>query len=386
MRDRLLIAIVAGEASGDLLGSHLIRAISTAIPNADFIGIGGPKMQSEGLLSLYPMEKLAVRGYIEVLRHYVEITGIRRKLARTLTSRRPDLFIGIDAPDFNLNLERRLKRAGITTVHYVSPSIWAWRGGRIKGIAKAVDHMLVLFPFEVPIYQNAGIDATYVGHPLADIIPEGDQTDEMRALLKVPSKCKIVTLMPGSRQSELAYMGRLFAETALRLSRAIPDIHFLVPLLSRETRAQFEQALYDAGATDIPLTVLFGHGRDALAACDVALIASGTATLEAALLRKPMVITYRMNRLTWKLMSRLRYQKWVGLPNILSGEFLVPEFLQEEATPENLSQTLANLMRDPVVMERLPLKLGILQKLLRQNTAERAVGAIRRLIGVQVSA
>jgi lipid-A-disaccharide synthase len=386
MRERLLIAVVAGEASGDLLGAHLIKALKDHLPDAKFIGIGGPKMEAEGFQSRFPMEKLAVRGYIEVLRHYFEITGIRRKLARQLLDEKPDLFIGIDAPDFNLSLERRLKRAGIRTAHYVSPSIWAWRGSRIKHIAKAVSHMLVLFPFEADLYRNAGVSVTYVGHPLADIIPEHDQTDEMRALLKVPAGSKIVTLMPGSRQSELAYLGHLFAQTAKEVAKTVPNVHFLVPLLSRETRAQFDQALYDAGATEIPITVLFGHGRDALAASDVALIASGTATLEAALLRKPMVIAYRMNGLTWKLMSKLRYQPWVGLPNILSGEFVVPELLQDEATPHNLSQALANLLRDPVVMARLPDKLAHLHHSLRMNTAQRAAEAIRQLLGARAAA
>ncbi len=386
MRERLLIAIVAGEASGDLLGAHLVKALKAEMPHAEFTGIGGPKMEAEGFRSRFPMEALAVRGYVEVLRHYFKITAIRRRLARQLLNEKPDLFIGIDAPDFNLSLERRLKRAGIRTAHYVSPSIWAWRGSRIKHIAKAVNHMLVLFPFEAELYRSAGVAVTFVGHPLADIIPEHDQTAEMRALLKVPPGSKIVTLMPGSRQSELAYLGVLFAQTAKAVSQAIPNVHFLVPLLSRETRAQFDQALYDAGGTDLPVTVLFGHGRDALAASDAALIASGTATLEAALLRKPMVIAYRMNNLTWKLMSRLRYQPWVGLPNILSGEFVVPELLQDEATPGNLAQALINLLRDPVVMERLPHKLAHLHLSLRMNTAQRAAAAIRQMLDAGTAA
>ena len=386
MPKKCLIAIVAGEASGDLIGSHLIRALKVAIPDATFTGIGGPKMQAEGFPSLFEMEKLAVRGYIEVLRHYLEITAIRRKLVRSLASAKPDIFIGIDAPDFNLELERRLKKIGITTVHYVGPSIWAWRGARIKGIAKSVDHMLVLFPFEAQIYKDAGIDATYVGHPLADIIPERDQTNEMRSLLRAPSGRRIVTLMPGSRQTELAHLGRLFAETAVQLAKLVPNVHFLVPLLTRETRAQFDQALFYAQATELPLTVLFGHGRDALAASDVALIASGTATLEAALLRKPMVIAYKMNSFTWRLMSKLRYQPWVGLPNILSGAFVVPEFLQDEATADNLAQALANLLMDPVVTKRLPSKLSALHVTLRQNTAARVVATIQRLLGLKVVA
>jgi lipid-A-disaccharide synthase len=380
MSEQLLIAIVAGEASGDLLGAHLVKALKSEFPKAEFIGIGGPKMEAEGFHSLFEMEKLAVRGYVEVLRHYLEILGIQRRLAKTLLKERPDIFIGIDAPDFNLPLERRLKHAGIRVAHYVSPSVWAWRGGRLKRIADSVDRMLVLFPFEVELYRKAGIAANYVGHPLADLIPERDLTGEAREQLKIQAGRKIIALMPGSRQSELEHMGRLFAATAKQVLASVPGAHFLVPLASRETRAQFEQALYDEQATDLPLTVLFGHGRDALAACDVALIASGTATLEAALLRKPMVIAYRLNWLTFHIMSRLHYQPWIGLPNILSEKFVVPEFIQDEATPENLAQALCNLLRDPVVLERVPENLAGLHRRLRQNTAERAVTAIRELL------
>jgi lipid-A-disaccharide synthase len=371
-----LIAIVAGEASGDFLGAHLIEALKSRLPGLRFAGIGGPKMESAGFESWFPMEKLAVRGYVEVLRHYGEITGIRRRLRNRLIAEKPALFIGIDAPDFNLDLEVRLKRAGIPTVHYVSPSIWAWRGSRLRHIARAVDQMLVLFPFEVPLYRQAGISVAYVGHPLADIIPMEDTTAAAREQLRLTGGRRILAFLPGSRQSELQFMAATFVRTAKRVYERMPQAHFLVPLISRETRELFEKALYDEGGQDLPLTLLFGHAREAIAAADAVLVASGTATLEAALYRKPMVITYKMANLTWKLMSRMKYQPYVGLPNIIAGEFIVPELLQHEATPENLAQALINVHNDPVIQRRLPERLEAIHHSLRQDTASRAADAV----------
>ncbi len=371
-----LIAIVAGEASGDFLGAHLIEALKSRLPGLRFAGIGGPKMESAGFESWFPMEKLAVRGYVEVLRQYGEITGIRRRLRNRLLAEKPALFIGIDAPDFNLDLEVRLKRAGIPTVHYVSPSIWAWRGARLRHIARAVDQMLVLFPFEVPLYRQAGISVAYVGHPLADIIPMEDTTAAAREQLRLTGGRRILAFLPGSRQSELQFMAATFVRTAKRVYERMPQAHFLVPLISRETRELFEKALYDEGGQDLPLTLLFGHAREAIAAADAVLVASGTATLEAALYRKPMVITYKMANLTWKLMSRMKYQPYIGLPNIIAGEFIVPELLQHEATPENLAQALINVHNDPVIQRRLPERLEAIHLSLRQDTASRAADAV----------
>jgi len=372
----ITVGIVAGETSGDFLGAHLMTALRERAPAVRFVGIGGPKMEAAGLETWFPMEKLAVRGYVEVLRHFPEIVAIRRRLAKRLAAARPALFIGIDAPDFNLPLERRLKQGGIPTLHYVSPSLWAWRGGRMRSIARSVSRMLVLFPFEEALYRDAGIPVTCVGHPLADIVPDGDQTALAREQLRLTGDGKIIALLPGSRQSELRYMAPTFLRTAKIIAERQPDVRFLVPLASRETRAIFEAAQYDADAGELPLTLLFGHAQDALAAADVALVASGTATLEAALLRKPMVITYRMAELTWRLMSRMRYQPWVGLPNIIAGEFLVPELLQHEATPENLAQALLNSLNDPVVARRLPERFGELHRLLRRDAAARASEAV----------
>ncbi len=370
------IAMVAGEASGDLLAAHLIGALKRELPDAQFFGIGGPKMQREGFDAWWPSETLAVRGYAEVLRHYREITGIRSRLISRLCVEKPDVFIGVDAPDFNLKVERKLKARGIPAIHYVSPSIWAWRGGRINGIGRSVSRMLAMFPFEPEIYERASIPVSYVGHPLADVLPVESVRDAARERLDLPGDQRIFALLPGSRQSELQYMGRLFIETAKLLHERFPDALFLVPLISRETRQQFEIALWDAGAQELPVRMLFGHAQDALAACDCALVASGTATLEAALLKTPHAIAYRMSPWSWRLMKRMRYQPWVGLPNIMARRFLVPEFLQDEATPENLAQALGNLVLDTQVRGRLAQAFTDIHRTLRQDTAEKAAAAI----------
>ena len=373
--------MVAGEASGDYLGSHLMGALRERLAGVRFAGIGGPKMEAGGFESWFPMEKLAVRGYVEVLRHYGEITSIRRRIARRLVRERPAAFIGIDAPDFNLALEAALKRRGIPTVHYVSPSVWAWRGSRMKRIARSVDQMLALFPFEAALYRQAGVPVAFVGHPLADDVPTEDTTYAAREQLKIPGGRSVFALLPGSRQSELQYMAATFVATAKIVYEQIPASQFLVPLVSRETRGLFEAELYAQSAERLPLTILFGHARDAIAAADTVLVASGTATLETALYRKPMVITYKMAPLTWSLMSRMRYQPYVGLPNIVAGEFIVPELLQDEATPENLAQALVNVHSDPVLRDRLPRRLETIHLALRQNTAVRAAEAILPWLG-----
>ncbi len=374
------IGIVAGEASGDLLGSHLVRALKEKLPEIEFVGVGGPKMQSAGVTSLFPMEKLAVMGYVEVLKRYFQIIAIRRKLIRYFKSNPPDIFIGVDAPDFNLDLERDLKKAGIPAIHYVSPSIWAWRGERIHKIRKSCTKVLALFPFEKELYDKAGIDADYVGHPLADMVPESADRTAMRRNMKLPLDAKIFAFLPGSRQSELQYMADTFIQTAMLVREKWSDARFLVPLASRETRALFEEAIYRNHAEDIAFTLFFGHAVDAMIASDIVLVASGTATLEAALLKRPMVITYKMAPLTYSLKKRKKYQPYVGLPNILSGKFVVPELLQDEATPENLSRALINLMQDEAVIRKLEDVFAEMQRSLRQNTAEKASLAILPLL------
>jgi lipid-A-disaccharide synthase len=373
---KVRIGIVAGEASGDLLGSHLIAALSEKLPDVEFIGIAGPKMQAAGAQTLFPMEKLAVRGYLEVLRHFPEILAIRRKLKRYFLANPPDLFIGVDAPDFNLGLEKALKAHGIPTIHYVSPSVWAWRRERVKTIARSVTHILALFPFEPKIYQDAGVSVSYVGHPMADVLPQEPDRSAMRAKLKLAATGNIIVLLPGSRQSELHYMADLFIQTAQKIHSLQPDIRFLVPLVSRETRDFFEAALYRLGGEQLPLNILFGHAHSALMAANVALVASGTATLETALLKRPMVITYKLSRLSAFLMRRKGYLPYVGLPNILAGRFVVPELLQEDATPDNLARALLNLLFDTQVQSGLDAEFRHMQDSLRQNTAERACEAV----------
>lgn len=374
------IAIVAGEASGDLLGSHLVAALRTRLPQAEFIGIGGPKMIAAGVQSFFPLEKLAVNGYVEVIKSLPAILAIRRRLKRKLLALRPQLFIGVDAPDFNFNLERYLRKRGITTVHFASPSIWAWRGGRIRQIKRAVDHMLLLFPFEKALYDQAGIPATYVGHPLADGIPLSIDRNAVRDQLKLSHAATIVALLPGSRQSELQLHADLFIQTAQRLQAQIPGIQFLVPLTTKATRTWFESTLYRHAAADLALTILFGHAQEAMAAANCVLVASGTATLEAALLKRPMVITYRVSKLTYRLMWSRRYLPYIGLPNILAGRFIVPELLQEQATPENLAQAVRNWLEDKRAGAALIDEFQHMHSTLRQNTAQRATDALISLL------
>jgi len=372
----LTIAVVAGEASGDLLGAHLIRALRARLPEAHFTGIGGPRMQSAGMTVLYPMEKLAVRGYVEVLRHYAGIQGIRRRLAARFLAHPPALFVGVDAPDFNLDLELKLKSAGIPTAHLVGPSIWAWRGERIEKIRRAVGHMLVIFPFEQEIYETAGIPVTYVGHPLAEMLAPSPDRAAAREQLRLPVGAQVIVLLPGSRLSEVGQMADTFIETARQVAAAVPDAQILVPLVNRSTRDLFETALYRREAGDLNLTVMFGHAHEAMAAADVVLAASGTATLEAALIGRPVVIAYRMPSASWWIMRNRGYQPYVGLPNILAGEFIVPEFLQDEATPENLSQAVLNLLFDGVVRARLETRFAAIARELRQDSAGRMAAAL----------
>jgi lipid-A-disaccharide synthase len=380
------VALVAGEASGDLLGSHLLAALKQSVPQLEAYGIGGPRMQSAGMESWYPMEWFAVRGYVEVLGSLPKLLRVRRELTRRLLADPPDLFIGIDAPDFNLGLELALRKAGIATVHYVSPSIWAWRGERIHMIKRAVSKILALFPFEPAIYEKAGVPVAYVGHPLADELPERPDRDAAREQMRLSPKQTVVALLPGSRQSEVRHLGELFVATAKIVTAQVPNVRFLVPLVSRQTRLIFEEAIYHQRGEELPITILFGHAHMAMTASDAVLVASGTATLEAALLKRPMVITYRMPRLSAWIMRRKGYLPYVGLPNILAGEFVVPEILQEDATPENLAQALVNQLQDKEVRGRVERRFLAIHESLRQGTAARAVEAILPLLAARAGA
>jgi len=377
---RVRIALVAGEASGDLLGSHLLEALRQHLPRLEAYGIGGPKMQSAGLESWYPMEWFAVRGYVEVLKSLPRLLRIRRELKRRLLADPPDLFIGIDAPDFNLDLEVALRGAGIPTVHYVSPSIWAWRGERIHKIRRAASKVLALFPFEPALYEKAGVPAAYVGHPLADELPERPDREAAREQMRLSAKQTVIALLPGSRQSEVRQLGELFVATAKLVQAQVPNAHFLVPLVSRQTRLIFEEAIYHQQGEALPLTILFGHAHMAMTAADAVLVASGTATLEAALLKRAMVITYRMPRISAWIMKRKGYLPYVGLPNILAGEWVVPEILLDDATPDNLAQALVNQLHDKEIRNRLERRFLEIHRSLKQGTAARAVEAILPLL------
>lgn len=369
------IGIVAGEASGDLLGSHLIQALKKKRADIEFVGIAGPKMMGEGAQSLFPIERLSIRGYFEVIKHLFGLLKLRRQLLKHFLNNRLDLFIGIDAPDFNFWLEKKLKNKGIKTIHYVSPSIWAWRKNRLNKIRHAVTHMLALFPFEPALYQQAGIPVTYVGHPLADMLPMEPDTTAAREGLRLKSTDLIIAMLPGSRQSEVQQHAELFVKTAKLIYAEHPNVVFLVPLITRETRQIFELAIFHEEVS-LPIQILFGHAHDAMEAADVIIVASGTATLEAALLKKPMVITYRMSNLSWKILKRMRLQPYVGLPNILAGKFVVPELLQDDATPEKLAEASLKLVSDTNYIAEIKAEFTKIHISLRQDTAEKAAVAI----------
>jgi lipid-A-disaccharide synthase len=372
------LAMVAGEASGDLLASLLLGGVHSRWPGAAAFGIGGPRMQAQGFSAWWPSDKLAVRGYVEVLRHYREISGIRRALAERLLKQRPDAFIGVDAPDFNLGLAQRLRHAGLRTIQFVCPSIWAWRAGRVSTIARAVDHVLCLFPFEPEILQRAGVAATFVGHPLADEIPLDPPRAASRAALGLSEQDTVVAVLPGSRRSEIQANGPAFLQAAHRLHTQRPELKFLLPMapglrgLVEPLRAQWAQR--------VPIVLLDGQSHEALAACDVTLIASGTATLEAALFKRPMVIGYRMNALSYQIMKRMRLQPWVGLPNILCREFVVPELLQHEATPQALAAAVVQWLDAPARRDALAARFLEIHQLLRRNTAHTATDAIAQVL------
>jgi lipid-A-disaccharide synthase len=372
-------ALVAGETSGDLLAGLLLRGVRQRWPDLQSFGIGGPQMAAQGFEAWWPSEKLAVRGYVEVLRHYREIVGIRAALQqRLLTSTRPDVFIGVDAPDFNLDLEANLKAEGVRTVHFVCPSIWAWRADRVDKIRRSADHVLCIFPFEPELLAGHGIAATYVGHPLANVIPMEPDRAAARAQLGLREEDAVVAILPGSRASEVQYLVARFFEAAVRLRRERPGIRFVVPAVPA-LRERIEAAARAAGL-DGALTVIPGQSHTALAACDVTLIASGTATLEAALFKRPMVIAYNMNWLSWQIMRRKQLQPWVGLPNILCGEFVVPELLQDAATPQALSRAVLDWLDAPAKIASLQQRFTELHHTLRRDTAQLATDAIEQVL------
>ena len=375
-----MIGIVAGEASGDQLAAHLMRSLLTRRPGLRFVGVGGPKMEAVGAQILYPMEKLAVRGYVEVIKHYREIVGIRRRLREHFLRERPALFIGVDAPDFNLDLEIDLKKAGIPTVQYVAPAIWAWRRERIHKVKQAVSLLLTIFPFETRMYEQGGVPVRYVGHPLADMLENLPAIEDVRDELRIPHGVPVIALLPGSRVSELENMAEIFVRTAVAVAERLPEARFLVPFATRETKILFEAALARVQPENLNLKTVIGHSLEAMASADVVLVASGTASLEAALLKRPMVITYRMPRLSWWIMNRRAYLPHAGMPNILAGERIVPELLQDDATPEKLADALLTLLSDQGARERLDERFEGIRTSLRQNTEEKAAAALMPLL------
>ena len=376
------IAMVAGETSGDLLAGLLLDGFKARWPDVQTEGIGGPHMQARGFKAHWPSEKLAVRGYVEVLRHYREIVGIRAQLKTQLLASRPDLFIGVDAPDFNLDLEASLRAAGIKTVHFVSPSVWAWRADRVEKIRRSVDHVLCIFPFEPALLAQHGIAATYVGHPLANVIPMQPDQAAARAALGLSAEHPVVAVLPGSRQSEVQYLASRFFKAVALIAKARPGTQFVVPAIPA-LRAAIERAAESAGVLDL-VKIVVGQSHTVLAACDVTLIASGTATLEAALFKRPMVIAYNMNWISWQIMRRKQLQPWVGLPNILCGEFVVPELLQEAASPPALAaaviEWLDAAVSAPEKIRHVQDKFSALHVQLRRDTAQLATDAIQKIL------
>ncbi|AMX02229.1 lipid-A-disaccharide synthase [Microbulbifer thermotolerans] len=376
----LRIGIVAGEVSGDILGAGLIEALQKRVGRLEVEGIAGPRMLSLGARSLFPMERLSVMGLVEPLKRLPELLKIRRALRQHFIDNPPDLFVGIDSPDFNLTLEESLKAAGIPTLHYVSPSVWAWRRGRIKKIARAVDHMLTLLPFEASFYEEHGVPVTFVGHPLADEIPLQVDMAAARRELGFGLEERVIALLPGSRGGEVRLLGPLFLQAARWCHQRCPELKFILPAANDQRLSELKSMLGEYA--DLPVRLQSGNSHKALAAADAVLIASGTATLETMLLKRPMVVAYKMASLSYAIFSRMLRTPWVALPNLLAQRELVPEILQEDATPENLGAALLRYFEDPLLVDQLQREFDVLHQQLRRNASERAADAVCNLLGV----
>ena len=376
----ITVAVVAGEVSGDMLAGRLLAGLRPHLPEARFHGIGGPRMAEQGFVSDVPMDTLTVRGLFEIIPRYREIKGIQNALRDRLIAEKPDVFIGADYPGFNLGLEMQLREAGIPTMHFVSPQIWAWRGGRIKKIQKAVSHMLVIFPFEEEIYKQAGVPVTYVGHPLAEMIPMEPDEAAARRVLGIPEDARVVTVMPGSRMGELKYLAAPFVAAVSLLAKRDPALRFVVPMAGERQRQYFTQLVREAGLSDVQIDLVDGQSHTAIAAADAVLVASGTATLEVALFKKPMVIAYKVMRASWEIMRHMGYQPWIGLPNILAREFLVPEFLQHAATPQALADAVWKQLEDVPGRLKLVQRFTDMHHSLLRNSAEEGAAAVMRVI------
>ena len=371
-------AMVAGEASGDILGAGLVKALKAQYPDAKFVGIGGPKMIAEGFDSLYPMERLSVMGLFEVLGRLPELLKIRKNLFNQIKALNPDVFIGIDAPDFNLSLEKKLKDSGLKTVHYVSPSVWAWREKRVFKIKEAVDLVLCLFPFEVDFYKKYDVPAVCVGHTLADAIELNPDVEKAKTDLSISGDHPVVAILPGSRQGEVGRLGELFLQTAERVQEKIPNVQFIIPAANEDRRIQLQQIL--SQHESINVTLLDGQSREAMTAADAVLMASGTAALEGMLLKKPLVVSYKFSAISAFFLFRMLTQKFVSLPNLLAQKELVPEILQDNANPQSLSNALLVFLQDKSASENLHDEFLKLHKSLRLNADDAAAKAVVELI------
>jgi lipid-A-disaccharide synthase len=377
------LALVAGEVSGDMLAARLMAGLKPHLPDVRFSGIGGPRMLEQGLASDVPMDTLTVRGLLPVLMRYRELKGIQNRLRDRLLAERPAAFIGADYPGFNLGLEEQLRAGGIPTLHFVGPQIWAWRGGRIKKIQRAVSHMLLIFPFEEELYRQAGVPATYIGHPLAEQIPLQPDVAAARRQLGIPEDAKVVTVMPGSRMAEIKYLTAPFAGAVQLLARRDQSVRFIAPMAGERQKAYFMEMLAKAGLADLPLQLIDGQSHACIAAADAVLAASGTATLEVALFKKPMVIAYKVVQAEWLLIRNMGYLPWIGLPNILAREFVVPEFLQHAATPQALADAVWFQLTDEANRTRLRQRFLDMHHSLLRNSAEASARAVLDVIGKQ---
>jgi len=372
------IGVLAGEASGDILGAAVLRSLRSRYPDLVVEGIGGPRMESQGLRSMFPMERLSVMGFVEPLKRLPELLQMRRAVFDHFRDNPPDVFLGIDSPDFNLQLEQKLRARGLLTAHLVSPSVWAWRQRRIRRIARAVDLMLCLFPFETKIYEDHGIPVRFVGHPLADEIPREQDTTAARQTLGLAPVGRLLALLPGSRAQEVRQLMPLFLQAARLLRRTNPDLDFIMPAVNSARMAEMQAQL--AGFDELGVSLVAGRSRDVMAASDAVLLASGTATLEATLLKRPMVVAYRMGALSWQLVRRLVKTPYAALPNILSGGALVPELLQGAATPEALAAAMQPLLTDSRTVEDQKQGFDRIHAGLQQGFAEGAATALVRLL------
>jgi lipid-A-disaccharide synthase len=375
------IALVAGEVSGDMLAARLMAGLRAQLPDVRYSGIGGARMLEQGLVSDVPMDTLTVRGLFEVIPRYRELKGIQNTLRDRLIAERPAAFIGADYPGFNLGLEEQLRASGIPTLHFVGPQIWAWRGGRIKKIQRAVSHMLLIFPFEEEIYRQAGVPATYIGHPLAEQIPLQPDVAAARRQLDIPEDAKLVTVMPGSRMAEIKYLSEPFAGAVKLLAQRDPSVRFIAPMAGERQKAFFNELVAKAGLQDVPLELIDGQSHACIAAADAVLAASGTATLEVALFKKPMVIAYKVMRASWEIMRHMGYLPWIGLPNILAREFVVPEFLQHAATPQALADAVWFQLTDDANRAKLEQRFLEMHHSLLRNSAEESSRAVLEVIG-----